>query len=241
MFHNIIMPTKKKTSTKKKVTKSKNKNTVVVNVNSNNRRKTTSAGKVQSSNHSPPFMILQQPAPATLPIPHTQYLPQATISERQMAQLAEAVRQPFIHDLVIQQEEQKDVIRENEIQQDVEQNIRAEDVRVKREKIYSRIFRQPHFRTPKKIAFDENPMLERSQRQENLGMANTLDLENTIPSTGASFTTTNSPENLSEDDKPIRVINPRTGRAIDYGGKTYYKELASGYKPSDFKPTPPNK
>lgn len=232
------MPTKKKPANKKKVSKNKKQNTVIVTVNSNNRRKTTSAGKVQSSNHSPPFMILQQPAPTPMPFPHQQFLPQPMISDKQIANLATAIRLPFLEDLALEQQQKVDPIRESEIRDDVQQNNRAEDVRSKRERLYGRLFRQSSFRTPKRVAFEENPMLERLQRQENLGMSNTLDLENTIPSSSASnsFATANSPENSGEDEHIYRVINPRTGRAIDYGGKTYYKMLASGYKETDFKP-----
>ena len=108
MCVNSIMPPRK--SKKNKMTKvsSKARASVIVQVNSHNRRKSsTTKAPSSSNNHSPPFMMLNQPAP------HQQYLPQPSMSDQQISYLAQAIGQPFLQDLAIEQQREKDVVREN--------------------------------------------------------------------------------------------------------------------------------
>lgn len=216
-------PRKLKRSKKTKITKSKSKASVVVTINSNNKRKTTAAKAAPSSNHSPPFMILQQPAPAPQPMPFPQYLPQPIIQERQRSQLAPADRLPLLQDLAVEQlRGSTDTIRENEMIDDVAQNIRNEEMRRRRMQTYQPLFTGG-------VPTTENPMLERPQMQENVNADNVLDEQAVLPSGGIRIR--GRPVQFTAGSTPIqRIKNPVTGNMVLVGGKTYKDLVKSGAK-----------
>jgi len=163
------MPPRKSKKNKNTKVSTRARASVIVQVNSHNRRKSSNTkATAPSSNHSPPFMILQQPAP------HQQYLPQPSISDQQISYLAQAIRQPFLQDLAIEQERKTDVVRETENRDDLQQKIRNEEMKRKRLDKYRAIFEE----NPLK---NINPFYGSPQRQDNIHSGSVLDSEAVLP------------------------------------------------------------